>query len=855
MAEYRYKLLYLVGPEAPVLLLIWLLYMTSLWPLALMEQWKLWAIATPMSIGLGITFVSFSRGHGKSWMVMSYLALIGSIVGTAQGFYLRFSYPLSDENLPLNYPKVLLQAVFIPAGALLLLLLVVGALMRRCGCRIVGSSKEYDKNMASHIIFGTAIAKNVEQLATGSEHLLGYDDKINEVELHEEHMLVKLQEDLYFSGEPIYDYAFWLANNHLMLGLIFHHPLSPMDTGHRFVILITTSLMIVFPVALVTVLWPILLPKFPGQGIVRLIFMAIIVILPRNIMKQRVKDMTIRDEEIYTEMRAMRGSKADVRQIKKQLMRKEGVVYGAIGLITVLFCWATWHLVDKQSDEEPIILVLENTDGLGFCFILEILFALIMPKPSKNEEGRCLGWWGRWRSERKWHLSLDVDAEQGLDMTSDAEHHLSPRVETQELQDPEAAWKNFNGYVFEPALEVHKTHGDSPVRLIDARFLVELEIAGGKLCRRQDLPESAFIDLEELKQLPPHKDAAHNSDLSLRIIVVSHPWLQLDDPDPEGLGLKILALLCNILLDAGGYTYAVFIDFLSLLQPGATGRRTLAEEQLYDLAMKDVLDWFACPWTLTVQLTNVPTGYPGYLERGWCFAEDAVSSLVKDSRLVMDLGKLTGNAMNFREMLAECPSDRWPPIAPQRFKAVLSTKSFLKPYGDQAKLAELYRRTFEKFMGAVEKLDFKSVGWGDEETLLLAEACNTGALQSLTDLRLHRNQIGDDGCKALARAWANGALPKLTRLCLCSNKIGNPGCKAIAGAGSVGALPELEELCLFKNEIGDDGCAALAAACTGGALSNLEKLCLERNQISRAGKMAFKEAKATGALPKCVPKI
>ena len=66
----------------------------------------------------------------------------------------------------------------------------------------------------------------------------------------------------------------------------------------------------------------------------------------------------------------------------------------------------------------------------------------------------------------------------------------------------EATWKKLSGAELEPALEVDDTLGGSPVRLVDARYIIELERQGGILVRRQDLPESAFLSLEQIKRLP-----------------------------------------------------------------------------------------------------------------------------------------------------------------------------------------------------------------------------------------------------------------------------------------------------------------------------------------------------------------
>ena len=70
------------------------------------------------------------------------------------------------------------------------------------------------------------------------------------------------------------------------------------------------------------------------------------------------------------------------------------------------------------------------------------------------------------------------------------------------LRKHEAAWQFHGGATLEPALRVDEALGGSPVRLVDARFLIELAERGGRLCRRQDLPEEAFVSPEALRRLP-----------------------------------------------------------------------------------------------------------------------------------------------------------------------------------------------------------------------------------------------------------------------------------------------------------------------------------------------------------------
>ena len=129
------------------------------------------------------------------------------------------------------------------------------------------------------------------------------------------------------------------------------------------------------------------------------------------------------------------------------------------------------------------------------------------------------------------------------------------------LNEDDRVWREKNGAALESALEADPEHGDSPVKLVDARYTVELSKRGGKILRRQDLPKEAFIDLDTLKRLPFGKG------LCLRVIAVSHPWQQPDHPDPKEVNLTLLAKVLERYLTAEDYqgggegtTYAVFFE-------------------------------------------------------------------------------------------------------------------------------------------------------------------------------------------------------------------------------------------------------------------------------------------------------
>ena len=85
-------------------------------------------------------------------------------------------------------------------------------------------------------------------------------------------------------------------------------------------------------------------------------------------------------------------------------------------------------------------------------------------------------------------------------------------------------WKELGGEELEWLLKHDPELGGAPVALLDARFLIRLAKAGGRLLRRQQIPEDAFISLEELRRMP---NGLYGS---LRVICLSYPWLTPRSP-------------------------------------------------------------------------------------------------------------------------------------------------------------------------------------------------------------------------------------------------------------------------------------------------------------------------------------
>ena len=85
--------------------------------------------------------------------------------------------------------------------------------------------------------------------------------------------------------------------------------------------------------------------------------------------------------------------------------------------------------------------------------------------------------------------------------------------------------------------------GDAPVALLDARYLISLAKAGGRLRSRQNTPRDAFLDLATLRKMTEGYGG------SLRVVCLSYAWLQPDHPDPQGTTLRLLARVLEVMVE------------------------------------------------------------------------------------------------------------------------------------------------------------------------------------------------------------------------------------------------------------------------------------------------------------------
>jgi len=387
------------------------------------------------------------------------------------------------------------------------------------------------------------------------------------------------------------------------------------------------------------------------------------------------------------------------------------------------------------------------------------------------------------------------------------------------------SWNQSDGrrFLIGVGLNTRMKLDESPAALVDARFLVALSDSGGKLCRRQELPPSVFIPLSDLEYMQPGAGGC------LPIVVVSHPWLQPDHPDPRGDNLRLLATFLRTLLNEprgdprhgrwrkSRNTYAVFLDFVSLHQKAGLSQRTEREWRLFSTALERLSLWYSHPKTLVCKITHLPAGYPNGFdfpsgivantaaptERGWCFTEASMASLVKDydhaldlSKLVkdsdhaVDLSKLAGEVQSLGAIIKQCNAERPPPLRPDKFEAAIANKQFTSRSCDLPTVTKLYADAFAHHLHEAEQLVYTGLLWTDAQVETLCEVITSGACKRLTRLFLGGNRIGNAGALALAQAFrvSAGRGVRIDQLHLKDNRIGEEGMLALAKAVDDGVL-------------------------------------------------------------------
>lgn len=195
----------------------------------------------------------------------------------------------------------------------------------------------------------------------------------------------------YWSGEVIYDYAFHLANKHLFIGPLFCHPVHPLAKWERWIVVAITICLLIFPVAAFSA-------AFGQDSLTRSIIVLVFATAPRNLLKLYLMDVSQADSVLELEGGDGARNRAKIRQAET----KEYILLTVAAVLTVAICVFCVGFV-KSHTADPLAQVLRrNCDGIGFAFVLEIAFDLLIPFWGDAEYAHqvTLGFFGRWRWER-----------------------------------------------------------------------------------------------------------------------------------------------------------------------------------------------------------------------------------------------------------------------------------------------------------------------------------------------------------------------------------------------------------------------------------------------------------------------
>ena len=229
-------------------------------------------------------------------------------------------------------------------------------------------------------------------------------------------------------------------------------------------------------------------------------------------------------------------------------------------------------------------------------------------------------------------------------------------------------------------------------------------------------------------------------------------------------------------------TVGVMLDFGSLPQHGNDGLvRTVDEERAFKLGLNEMHKWYSHPYTHVLMCTTpLPTDQEysntkSYHQRGWCYYEMRMSSLVKHRTLLWDLTKFQEQyaGMGLPEddyfVLSRKMAGKRPvPMSPddvgkelrERSKRTDDQMLSFSYSNDLEPVIDLYRRGFvhaiESFPAMAptdSQINFQGLGWddGDEATLTNAwtYAVKHGNPMQTVKVNLARNRFSKPAAQRL----------------------------------------------------------------------------------------------------------
>jgi len=329
------------------------------------------------------------------------------------------------------------------------------------------------------------------------------------------------------------------------------------------------------------------------------------------------------------------------------------------------------------------------------------------------------------------------------------------------------------------------------VRFLHGRFLVDLYRSGGRIERRQEMPDQAFWSAAEIMDmLNMDRDllqCQYNGDQDVNtilldktrwsqvrsrymVVVLSYRWTQQAHPDESRHHLSVLVKFLTLYLDwvrkvLGIHDVAVFWDFPSLLQKP----RTPEQDQLFYKGLDSANIIYGHEFSTVVMQTSQPAGSQGldYSSSGWCRFERSVGCLNKGSLRFWDIGMLaTQNFASYEDAFHTIrrATARPVPILPERMPQELCQTRFTNGKTDQGKVEIMYADIATSVFLGARMLAFENRRFSAEDVEKLAEVLPR--FVQVQNITLWGTQLGEDAARVLGPAlWKMPALKSLTIDC------------------------------------------------------------------------------------------
>lgn len=413
--------------DVSIFALMWMMSAMCMFPYAMMADKLVSHIAFFYCLVLSCIITCLSWQRSRAWQVYSIFCFLSAGFGYYVGQYAWDTFP-PHHNRAVNGRAVAL-CIIVLYGCLVCAL-ILGAFLPAWGYGVIGSSVRFAEERGwgweplamQHMDFGC------DWCGGSKDELVHAQDSCPERVKHD-----LLYHRVYWSGEPALDYVFNIANDHLFLGCVFSHPASHFTKFDRVFVMVIILVLVVFPVAAFTV-W------LAELHLLRTLLQALIVTLPRNMVKSELRKMSVRSHLLKEERDEALGSKFKrlimkhfTRRTMMQCHNEQTVQYQEeaagstayfkmiVVFITMVICYISYlviHLRDEDTNnsdgfhETMLIdgnavttlgILLDNMDGLVFAFTLEpviMMMHAMRAEDGPRKQGWFVGFFGQWWHER-----------------------------------------------------------------------------------------------------------------------------------------------------------------------------------------------------------------------------------------------------------------------------------------------------------------------------------------------------------------------------------------------------------------------------------------------------------------------